>query len=95
MSNWTGDLNDDCFLERYGFHAHVECMSRGVWWFAVEIGTWPDSEQIFNTSDNETAIKLTTGKMARAAAECVIEFSRSVLLKLPEPPKALQEQKDE
>lgn len=68
-SEWRGDLNDDCFLDRYGLSAHVECMARGVWWFCIDYGT----EQIYNTADNETAVMLTTGKMARAAAECVME----------------------
>ena len=77
-TNWDGDLQDDCHLDRYGYHAHVECMGRGVWWFAVDKGKWPNATQIYNTADNETAVMLTTGKMARAAAECVIEALRQL-----------------
>ncbi|MBU8921807.1 MAG: hypothetical protein KOO63_08305 [Bacteroidales bacterium] len=76
MNEWTGDLHDDCYLERYGYSAHVECMAKGVWWFAVDKGTWPESKLLYNTADNQTAVALTTGKMARAAAECVIESFR-------------------
>ena len=69
MSIWRGDLNDDCILDRYGYSAHVECMGRGDWWFAVYKGR----QQVYNTADNETHVALTTGKTARAAAECVLE----------------------
>jgi len=51
-------------------------MGRGHWWFCVDRGTWPNLEWCYNTADNETAINLTTGKMARAAAECIIEMAR-------------------
>jgi hypothetical protein len=74
MSEWTGDLKDDCHLWRYEYRAHVECMGRGEWWFEVGKGTFPDYESLYNTADNETAVNLTTGKMARAAAECIIEY---------------------
>ena len=76
MSDWTGDLNDDCHLERYGLSAHVECMDRGWWWFAIYRGKWPAEECLYNTADNETVVRLTTGKMACAAAECVMEALR-------------------
>jgi len=69
-------LNDDCHLERYGLSAHVECMDRGWWWFAIYRGKWPAEECLYNTADNEAVIKLTTGKMACAAAECVMEALR-------------------
>lgn len=72
--DWTGDLDDDCHLERYGLHAHVEQMDRGIWWFAVGRGEFPTYEELYNHADMDTAIQLTTGKMARAAAECVIEL---------------------
>jgi len=76
VSDWTGDLEDDCHLERYGMSAHVECMDRGWWWFAVGRGEFPNYVELYNTADNEAVIKLTTGKMARAAAECVMEVLR-------------------
>lgn len=69
---WKGDLDDDCSLERYGMTAHVECMDRGCWWFGIYRG----GECLFNKGDAETYIALTTGKMARAAAECVMEALR-------------------
>lgn len=71
-SDWKGDLDDDCTLERYGMIAHVECMDRGVWWFGISRG----KDELYNTSDNETHVSLTTGRMARAAAECVMEVLR-------------------
>lgn len=77
MSDWQGDLNDDCFLQRYGMFAHVEQMDRGVWWFAVSAGSALGSAELYNTADNFTSVRLTTGKMARAAAECVMEVLRS------------------
>ena len=76
VSDWTGDLEDDCTLRRYGMLAHVECMDRGWWWFAVGRGKFPDYVELYNTADNETVVRLTTGKMARAAAECVMEALR-------------------
>jgi hypothetical protein len=76
MTDWTGDLDDDCTLERYGMHAHVECMHRGCWWFGVYRGEWPNETELCNTSDFDTPVRLTTGKMARAAAECVMEILR-------------------
>lgn len=69
---WRGDLDDDCTLERYGMLAHVECMDRGSWWFAICLRDDPHCD-LYNTGDNETHVRLTTGKMARAAAECVME----------------------
>jgi hypothetical protein len=77
VSEWTGDPNDDCALSRYGLTAHVECMDRGHWWFCIYRGKWPDEVQIYNTADNLAVVKLTTGKMARAAAECVMELLHS------------------
>lgn len=74
MSEWQGDLDDDCTLQRYGFNAHVESMDRGVWWFCVGRGDWPDYVELYNTAENLSVVRLTTGKMARAAAECVIEL---------------------
>jgi hypothetical protein len=75
-SGWTGDLNDDCWLERYGMFAHVECMDRGWWWFAIYEGEFPKHKTLFDITDNHAIIKLTTGKMARAAAECCLELLR-------------------
>jgi len=80
MSEWRGDLDDDCFLERYGMNAHVERMDKGHWWFAVSKDT-PNGPgrfvDLYNTADNLEVVKLTTGKMARAAAECVLELLHS------------------
>jgi len=70
MNEWTGDLRDDCHLERYGYSAHVECMNYGHWWFAIYKGR----EQIYNTADNQIVIRISTGKQARVAAECIIEL---------------------
>jgi hypothetical protein len=72
--DWVGNLADDCFLERYGMHAHVEYMDRGIWWFAVYRG----QECLYNTADNAAAVRLTNGKMARAAAECCMEVLRQL-----------------
>lgn len=73
-AKWAGDLDDDCSLERYGMLAHVEKLDRFYWWFAIsELPNAPGSRQLFNKSDSLANIKLTTGKMARAAAECVME----------------------
>lgn len=77
-TDWTGDLDDDCTLRRYGMLAHVECLDRGWWWFAIYRGEWPDEVSLYNAADNEAVIRLTTGKMARAAAECVMEVFRSM-----------------
>lgn len=74
MTDWRGDLDDDCTLERYGYKAHVECMDKGHWWFAVGKGEWPNYTELYNHSDQRTVIRLTTGNMARAAAECIIEL---------------------
>lgn len=72
--DWQGDLNDDCTLERYGMLAHVEAMDRNRWWFAISRG----NKDLFNFADREAPnIRLTTGKMARAAAECCMELLRS------------------
>jgi hypothetical protein len=75
MSEWTGDLTDDCVLLRYGMMAHAEQMDRARWWFAVysdegRIG----SDDLYNTADNQTHVRLRNGKEARAAAECVLEL---------------------
>jgi hypothetical protein len=74
VSDWQGDLDDDCTLIRYGMMAHVEQMGRGRWWFAVysHEGRMGCGD-IYNTASNHTYVKLTTGKMARAAAECILE----------------------
>jgi hypothetical protein len=74
MSKWQGDLDDDCTLHRYGLLAHVENLDRGVWWFSVSRGEFPNYVELYNTAENLTPVRLTTGKMARAAAECVMEF---------------------
>ncbi len=86
MSDWYSYLNDDCtlerggyILERYGYIAHVGCIGHKVWWFAVGRGNvWPGFAPVYNTADNEIHVALTTGKMARAAAECIIEFARQM-----------------
>ena len=76
MGDWTGDLDDDCALERYGMAAHVECLDRGQWWVCIGRGEFPNYVELYNTADNATVVRLTTGKMARAAAECVMEAVR-------------------
>jgi hypothetical protein len=70
--DWQGDLSDDCTLERYGMTAHAECMDHAEWWF----GIWRGDDAVFNFGDRMASIRLTTGKMARAAAECVMEALR-------------------
>ena len=67
---WRGDLKDDCTLDRYGMTAHVECLDRGCWWFSIFRG----KEELYNSAENQTPIFLTTGKMARAAAESCMEL---------------------
>jgi hypothetical protein len=62
-------------LLRYGMMAHAEQMDRARWWFAVysdegRIG----SDDLYNTADNQTHVRLRNGKEARAAAECVLEL---------------------
>jgi hypothetical protein len=56
--------------------AHVEKMDMNHWWFNVT-RKWPDDrpgyDDIFNISDQSTHVPLTTGKMARRAAECCME----------------------
>lgn len=74
---WNGDLADDCVLERYGMLAHVECMDRGWWWFEISQSKFPYRE-LYNATNNTREIKLTTGKMARAAAECCMELLRQI-----------------
>ena len=76
MSRWTGDLADDCFLERYGMFAHVECMDRGIWWFSISDGKELGSEELYNSSNMATSIRLKTGNEARAAAEHCMELLR-------------------
>ena len=74
---WQGDLDDDCWLIRYGMLAHVEAMDKGVWWFSISRHPWaPGQDDIYNTAENMTHVRLTTGKMARAAAECCMELLR-------------------
>jgi hypothetical protein len=74
---WTGDLDDDCSLGRYGMLAHVERMSRGHWWFSISsLSRSPGDDDLYNTAENRTFVRLTTGGMARAAAECVMEALR-------------------
>jgi len=51
-------------------------MDRGWWWFCITRGEFPNYVELYNTADNEAPIRLTTGKMARAAAECVMEALR-------------------
>lgn len=78
MSKWTGDMEDDCCLLRYGMMAHAEKMTRGFWWFAVySDGGKIGSDDLYNTAENLIHVSLTTGKMARAAAECVVELLHS------------------
>ena len=76
--DWTGDLNDDCYLNRYGMTAHVECMDRGIWWFAIGKGRFPNYQELYNSSDANTKLWITTGKMARTAAECCMELLRTL-----------------
>lgn len=74
--DWQGDLNNDCSLERYGMLAHAEKMDTNRWWFAISRG---DGTDLFNFADREYGdIRLTTGKMARAAAECCMELLRGL-----------------
>lgn len=55
-----------------GMTACVECMGRGSWWF----GVYRDRTELFNSGEQQYPISLTTGKMARACAECVMEVLR-------------------
>jgi len=74
-SDWKGNLNDDCTLERYGMLAHVEELDRNVWWFAVS-AAGGNGDMLYNMADAKAQVRLTTAKMARAAAECVLEVLR-------------------
>ena len=77
MNKWTGDLDDDCWLVRYGMLAHVECLDRGHWWFSISANEGRiGAPELYNTANNSTHVHLTTGKMARAAAECALELLR-------------------
>ncbi len=79
MNSWNGDLEDDCSLERYGMLAHVECMDKGYWWFGISAVPWVKGQNdLYNTADNQKVVRLTTGKMARAAAECCLELLNSL-----------------
>lgn len=70
MSDWTGDLKDDCTLKRHGMIGRAEQMDRGSWWCAV----YSDKERddLFNTA--EIGIRLKTGAEARRLVEYIIEF---------------------
>jgi hypothetical protein len=47
------------------------------WWFAVYADEGRRGcDSLYNTAENMRGIRLTTGKMARAAAECVMEVLR-------------------
>jgi hypothetical protein len=78
QAGWTGDLNDNCYLWRYGMTASVEKMDEGVWWFGVStprdsgVGYW----RRFNSADMESHLPLTSAEKARCAAECVMECLR-------------------
>ena len=72
-AGWQGDLEDDCWLERYGLFAHVEKMDRKHWWFAVSRGREIGSESLYNHADQQTLVRLKSGEIARIAAECVME----------------------
>jgi hypothetical protein len=75
--DWQGDLDDDCTLRRYGMIAHVEQMRHGHWWFSIGRLPWtPGEDDLYNTANNEIVIRLTTGKMARIAAEIAMEILR-------------------
>lgn len=73
---WYGDMDDDCFLRRYGLFAHVEKMDRGHWWFAISVGdgTTIGARDIYNGADALAVIRLRDGDAARAAAEHCMEL---------------------
>jgi hypothetical protein len=80
-SDWEGDLDDDCWIDRYGMRACVEKSGRCDWWFAIYSQPWKFGDgDLYNTADNETPVRLTTGKMARAAAEIAMEVLRGAAL---------------
>lgn len=75
IGNWKRIDTDDFTLVRYGMMAHVEEMAKGHWWFAISPHPWVKGQNdLYNTADNLTPVHLTTGKMARAAAECCLEL---------------------
>ncbi len=76
MNQWNGNLDDDCSLVRYGMIAHAEKIGRRRWYFSIGPHPWVPSVEFYNTADNMTHVTLTTGKMARAAAECCMELLR-------------------
>ena len=75
-ADWQGDLDDDCWLQRYGLFAHVEKMDRNWWWFAVSRGREIGAQQLYNHADRGTSVDLKSGDIARIAAECVMEALR-------------------
>ena len=77
MSEWKGNLRDDCSLERYGCSAHVEMMDKGVWWFAV----YRNKKIVFNSFESLQPIRLETGKQARLVAEFILEIAAMRKLK--------------
>lgn len=79
MTDWQGDLNDDCTLERYGYMAHAEKMDKGHWWIAVcKSNSGVPYTDIYNTAENGAFIPLQTGEIARTCAEIVLECLRQV-----------------
>jgi hypothetical protein len=76
-SDWEGDLDDDCWIDRYGMRACVEKSGRGNWWIGIfSLPVRLTGGALYNTHSNETPVRLTTGKMARAAAEIAMEVLR-------------------
>jgi hypothetical protein len=92
MSAWIGDLDDDCWLSRYGMNAHVEKMDRNIWWFSVGrtemVGQWAKHVELYNSANMQTSIRLLTGKQARAAAEHVMELLAQLGLNRASGPEA-------
>ena len=76
MKDWTGDLNDDCSLRRFGMLAHVEMMDHGIWWFAIYDDKDQSKDALYHHFELAHPIRLKTGKQARIAAECCMEAIR-------------------
>ena len=71
LNEWQRDEGWNCYLSRYGMTAHVERRKDGGWWF--EVCTAAGDTRLYATTENQESIPLATRKVARIAAETVME----------------------
>jgi len=79
MTTWTGDRNDDCFLQTDdGYQAHAEAMDEDEWCCIVTHGdTWPppfNGRMVYHSA--EQGIWPIRGEAARLLCELVIDADR-------------------